>query len=282
MQFKLAKAEVHVPDGTEESPAVERVTHMGVVAHQDDLEILAYHGIASCYRSSESWFGGVVCTDGAGSPRTGPYSGTPDHEMTRIRRSEQRCAADIGRYAMVAQLGYPSAPLKEGRTESLAADLLQLLEVAQPQVLYTHNPADKHETHVAVFKAVLQACRKLPAGRRPRRLLGCEGWRNLDWLDDDNKIILDCSPEPHLAAALIGVFDSQISGGKRYELAAPGRWRANATFHDPRQTDYLSAAVYAMDLTPLILDDEIDPADFVCDQIRRFCSEVHTNLAAEF
>ena len=38
----------------------------------------------------------------------------------------------------------------------------------------------------------------------------------------------------NIADALCGVFDSQISGGKRYDSRIRGRQLANATFHDPR------------------------------------------------
>jgi hypothetical protein len=61
-------------------------------------------------------------------------------------------------------------------------------------------------------------------------VLGCEVWRNLDWLLDEDKQGLPVDDRPNLAAALSGVFDSQISGGKRYDLAVQGRRLANATF----------------------------------------------------
>jgi hypothetical protein len=54
-------------------------------------------------------------------------------------------------------------------------------------------------------------------------VLGCEVWRDLDWLLDSDKVALDSSAKPELAAALLKVFDSQISGGKRYDLATLGR-----------------------------------------------------------
>ena len=40
----------------------------------------------------------------------------------------------------------------------------------------------------------------------------------------------DLSAHESLQAALIGVFDSQICGGKRYDLATQGRRRAHATY----------------------------------------------------
>jgi hypothetical protein len=84
--------------------------------------------------------------------------------------------------------------------------------------------------------------------------LGCEVWRDLDWLLDDDKIALDAGRRPELAAELLKAFDSQISGGKRYDLAALGRRLAHATFHTSHATDWLAGITWAMDLTPLVQD----------------------------
>ena len=59
--------------------------------------------------------------------------------------------------------------------------------------MYTHNLADKHETHVAVALRTIAAIRGLPEEERPARLLGCEVWRDLDWMLDEEKVVLDLS-----------------------------------------------------------------------------------------
>ncbi|MEI9866262.1 MAG: hypothetical protein WDN00_17245 [Limisphaerales bacterium] len=59
-------------------------------------------------------------------------------------------------------------------------------------------------------------------------MIGCEVWRNLDWLGDNEKFLMDVSGHDKLAARLNGVFASQIAGGKRYDLATLGRRSANA------------------------------------------------------
>src|SRR5262249_29633515 len=66
--------DVHVPDGAEAPDAVHRTTDLGIVAHADDLEFGDLAPIAVCQDDPDRWFGGVVCTDGAGSARTGPYA----------------------------------------------------------------------------------------------------------------------------------------------------------------------------------------------------------------
>jgi len=279
MRFHNHSARFFVPDGMEPQPAVARTTHLGIGAHQDDLEFMALHGILACYGRADRWFGGVTCTNGAGSARSGVYAACSDEEMMAIRRREQETAAVIGRYGFVAQLDYPSAAVKDPGDTRLARDLEMLLELARPEVVYTHNPADKHETHVAVTVAALAAIRALPDHARPRRLLGCEVWRGLDWMDDREKVVLDVSDHEHLTAALHGVFDSQIAGGKRYDLAVAGRQRANATFLESHQTDAVDRAWLAMDLTPLIDNPGLELQGFVEAHLRAFAEDVRSRLS---
>ena len=78
-------------------------------------------------------------------------------------------------------------------------------------------------THVAAALRVICALRSFPDDLHPEKLYGCEVWRSLDWLCDEDKVVFDVSAYPNISAALIGVFDSQITGGKRYDLAAPAR-----------------------------------------------------------
>ncbi len=272
----LRLPDTFVPDEAPDDAAIARTTHLGVGAHQDDLEFMAFHGIAECYYSDEKWFGGIICTDGAGSSHSGPYAKIKPSELSRVRIQEQRLAASAGRYSFVTQLGYASKDIVRPLGSGLVADLAVLLGRMKLEVLYTHNPADKHETHVRVLVAVLQALREIPAIHHPARLLGCEMWRGLDWLDD--RVILDVGGHEHLAAALNGVFDSQIAGGKRYDLAIPGRRRANATLLDSHSGDTLAEATFAMDLTPLIGADTSDLVDFTMQFVDRFREDIRLKL----
>jgi LmbE family N-acetylglucosaminyl deacetylase len=271
-------AAVCVPDGKPLADALRRITHLGIGAHQDDLEIMAYHGIAACFGDEARWFGGIICTDGAGSPRAGGFAGYSDAQMKDQRRREQEEAARIGEYGVMAQLGYPSAAVKGSERSSLEDDLVALLERACPEVVYTHSPADRHETHVAVALASLRALRRLPDDARPRAVYGCEGWGSLDWLDDDDAVVLDVGAHPELAERLVAVFASQIAGGKRYDLAAAGRRRANATFRASHDVDVLEQAWLAMDLTPLLGEGAPDVETFVGARIERFAAGVKDRL----
>jgi len=267
-------AELYVPDGGDAVDALARTTHLAIGAHQDDLEIMAIEGILACYGRSDAWFTGVVVTDGRGSPRTGPYAGHSDDAMVAVRAEEQRKAAHLGDFSAQALLGFPSSVVKDPADRTVAALLLELLEAAQPRVVYAHSLADKHDTHVAVTLKTVDALRALPRNAWPERVIGCEVWRDLDWLDDADKVIMDASEREGLQAALLGVFDSQIVGGKRYDLAAMGRRRAHATFHQSHGVDRVTGAVIGMDLTPLLHDPAIEPADFVARHLERFQQDV--------
>ena len=72
------------------------------------------------------------------------------------------------------------------------------------------------------------------------------------------------------------MFDSQIVGGKRYDLAAAGCRLSNATFSESHACDTYTGLNYAMDLTALIKDKSLNTADYVCAYIDRFKENVKT------
>ncbi len=278
MKLQGELPEVFVPDGLAPQAALARTTHMAVAAHQDDLEIMACAGILACFQRQDRWFCGVVVTDGSGSPRDDLYRDYTDDAMRAIRRMEQRKAAVVGEYGAQILLDYPSAAVKDGSNQAPIDDIECLLEAAKPEVVYTHNLADKHDTHVAVALKVVEAIRRLPAAERPQRLYGCEIWRDLDWLVDTDKVAFDCSAHENLQAALLGVFDSQISGGKRYDLATLGRRRANATYYAAYSVDVATGITFAMDLTPLTTDPDLDIRRYLQDFVDRFAQDVKDRL----
>jgi LmbE family N-acetylglucosaminyl deacetylase len=280
MQFHNSNTDFFVPDGAAPDAALARTTHLCIAAHQDDIEIMAYHGIAECFGSADKWFSGVVATSGAGSPRSGIYGGYTDEEMQKVRLIEQRKAAYVGDYACQVQLGYSSAQVKDARETDLVDDLVKILRAAQPEIVYLHNLADKHDTHIGVLLRCIAALRAARDTVRPKKVYGCEVWRNLDWLPDDEKQVLPSSAKPNIAAALVGVFDSQISGGKRYDLATAGRRVANATYYASHGTDQETALSFAMDLTPLIENPGLSINEYVLGFIDRFRSDVGRRLTS--
>ena len=279
MKLQNATAQIFVPDDLPVGAALERITHLGIGAHQDDLEFMAFHGILECFDHNDKWFGGVTCTNGSGSARTGPYADCTNEQMMDIRRKEQNTAAVIGQYAAMIHLDYSSNAVKSATDQALKNDLKAILAASNPEVIYTHNPADKHDTHIGVVIAALQAMREMPAELRPKKVIGCEVWRNLDWMLDSEKIAMDVTGDEALAEALNGVFDSQISGGKRYDLATMGRRAANATFFESHATDKTTQLIFGIDLTPLVADEKKDIVAFVCEGIDRFKVDVCQKLA---
>ena len=103
-------------------------------------------------------------------------------------------------------------------------------------------------------------------------------WRDLDWMCDGDKVCMDASDHENLQMALLGVFDSQICGGKRYDLATMGRRRAQATFFESHGVDTRAGQVFAMDLTPLLEDPELEPFVHVLHHIDRFTDEVRKRI----
>lgn len=275
MKFSHPKADIFVPEaGADPDAALARVTHLCVVAHQDDIEIIAHAGITIALDQPGKAFGGVVVTNGAGSPRTGAYAHLTDDQMQDVRREEQRAAARLGHYTIQLQLAHPSSEVKKPAQPAVVADLVQIFSACRPEVVYLHNPADKHDTHVAVLARCLEALRSLPADKRPSQVLGCEVWRDLDWLVDSDKVALDASGHPELAPELLKVFDSQVTGGKRYDLATLGRRAAHATFHTSHATDRMSGITWAMDLTPLMNDSSATLESFTVAFIDRLRADV--------
>jgi len=279
MTFSQPDADTFVPDGSAPAVALARVTHLCIAAHPDDIEIMAHSAISDCLDQPGRSFGGVVVTDGAGSPRIGPYANFTDAQMRTTRRDEQRRAATLGHYAIQIQLAHPSASLKSSATSATARDdLTALLSACQPTVVYLHNPADKHDTHIAVLLRCLEVLRSLPAEKRPQRVLGCEVWRDLDWLVEADKVALDSGRHPELAADLLKAFDSQIAGGKRYDLAALGRRLAHATFHTAHATDKFAGITWAMDLTPLIADPALSLSAHTLAHVDRLRDDIAARL----
>lgn len=279
MQLHNKSSEIYVPYGEAVDQALAKTTHMAISAHQDDIEIMAYHGILECFGKSDKHFTGVVTTNGSGSPRDGLYADYTDEDMMKVRRVEQKKAAVVGEYCAQAFLDYKSSEVKDPANANVVDDLKKLISAAKPNVIYTHNLADKHDTHVSVALRTITALRELPAEARPEKLLGCEVWRDLDWLPDSDKVVLDVAGHENVAASLLGIFDSQVAGGKRYDLATMGRRRANATYFESHGVDVSTGLTFAMDLTPLIEDVSLDPILYVQSFIKRFDDEVKQRIS---
>ncbi len=279
MKFINSGSQIFIPDDVPEKRALSRTTHMGIGAHPDDLEFMALHGILECFQNKKNWFTGITVTNGKGSSRTNEYVNFTDKQMQKVRRKEQNKAAVIGEYSAMISLDYSSRTIKSRHRQSLVKDLKKIIEAGRPQYIYTHHPADRHDTHIAVAIAVIETLRELPRNLQPKAVYGCEGWRSLDWLVDEDKILLDVSAHENMSRSLWGVFDSQISGGKRYDLAVRGRKSANATFHASHHADQVKLQDFSMDLTSLIRNPSLNIMDYTVGFVRRLEKDVRERLS---
>lgn len=270
MKFSRSGSDLFLPGNGQPSETLSATTHLGIGAHADDLEILAFPGISACLNHPIERFTGVVVTNGSGAPRAGSYAKVSDAELIQIRREEQRQAAILGQYAAIIQLGFASADIRINPCPDLVGDLLQILQATQPRVIYLHNPADRHETHIAVLLSCLAALRQLPSAARPKEVYGCEVWGDLDWAPTSRVVRLPCPAPDDFGPSLLRCFRSQVEGGKRYDLAAAGRRRAHATFADAYSPDQAQEVLLALDLLPLIEPNPPTLQAFVSGLINEF------------
>ena len=248
-----------------------RVTHLGIGAHQDDLEIMAFHGIQKCFTSKELWFGAVTSTDGAGSPRAGEYAAWSDADMAALRRREQEKAAVLGNYGALVQLNYTSAEVKDVGTGRLKADLVKILKLCRPRSS-TRDPGRRarhargRRLHGARGHARARPGRTpddgLQRGLARPRLDGRRG----------QGPHYDISRREALSIGLIGVYDSQVEGGKRSTWIPAGAGPTPAT--SMARNDEADELWFAMDLTPLVRDAKLDVGRCVLGHIDKFQASV--------
>jgi LmbE family N-acetylglucosaminyl deacetylase len=266
-----------VPDCKNENVALQRTTALCIAAHQDDIEIMAFSAIAECFGSEEKWFTGVTVTNGAGSVRIGKYANYSNEQIIKIREVEQNTAASVGRYSAQIQLGFTSSEVKDSLNDAVINEIVKVIRQCRPEVIYTHNLADEHDTHVAVALRTIVALRNLSDDEKPKKVYGMEIWRSLDWLCKKDKVVFDASAHPNIAEASLGVYDSQIMGGKRYDVAIIGRRAANATFLESHRVDEMTQAIYSIELTELMNNNE-PPFEFIKEKIKAFEKDVENRL----
>jgi LmbE family N-acetylglucosaminyl deacetylase len=278
MEFSRSNVDIYVHKAFRKKSLEEvlaKTTHLAIGAHQDDIELMAYHGIQECYKSKGNWFTGVTLTDGRGSPRE--LKALTDRKMILIRLKEQQRAAELGQYLAQFQLGYTSDEVRMNAV-GICDDLENILIACKPEYVYLHNLADKHFTHVASSVRSIAALRRLREVWMPQKVFGCEVWRDLDWMVDSEKVPLSVSKYPDLRMKLIRVFKSQIQGAKRYDLGMEGRRRANATFFESSKVDKDTHLSFAMDLTPLVQNVSLDPREFVRKKLDGMKTEMLSSI----
>ncbi|MGM9874265.1 MAG: PIG-L deacetylase family protein [Bacilli bacterium] len=266
--------EIYYPQNRKEG----KVKYLAISAHQDDVEIMAYHGISKGYRSKKYSFAAIVTADGSGSSRTNEYKDYTDEMMKKVRIDEQKAASEIGRYHSLYLLKHPSSQIKDKNDEEIINEYMSIIEELDPEIIYTHNILDKHPTHLGVVIKVIEALRRLNKKCHVKHLYGMEVWRDLDWANDEDKLAFDVSNNKKLQKDILNVFKSQIVGGKRYDLATIGRRYANATYAKSHSVDTMNMISFGIDLTPLIKNQQLSILDFATKIINNFKSSAINEL----
>lgn len=273
LNFRNTKTDLIIPTPTEMmqfNQFLSRTTHLGIGAHPDDNEIMAYHGIGTCYDDKVKWFTGVVITDGAGGTREGAYKNFTDDELVRIRHDELLKAAKAGNFLALVHLNYTSQELKTDRKPDVRQDLVQILDTTRPEIVYIHNLFDDHDTHVSASIRSIEAIRDISSLFMPEKVYGCEVHGSLDWYPE--RIRLDVTMHPEVARQILFIFESQSENKRSYPHATISRWESQAIFD--RSNKYGPKAIsYAMDLSALVKDSGIDLGEFIQEKTQLFATE---------
>lgn len=254
---------------------LKKITHLGIGAHADDLEIIALDGIVKHFKNKKNNFFGIVVSDNKGKPRHPRYKDYSALKMQEIRKKEQIKAACLGEYAGLAFLNYPSPKIKKVKSKGEIEDKIKkLIESLMPSVIYTHSLTDRHPTHVAVALRVIGALRRLTIDKKEVKVYGVEVWGSLDWLLGKDKVVFDVSGYDELSASLLKAFKSQTYGNHRYDLGTLSRMKANAVYYKSHAFSGSTSLVYAMNLTPLINNKKLKIKKFLKYQLVSFEKDI--------
>jgi hypothetical protein len=163
------------------------------------------------------------------------------------------------------------------KDKNVIDDISKMIELLKPETIYMHNPFDKHPTHVACCLCALKAINNLKSKDYLKDVFGCEVWRSLDWVIDQDKINLDTSLHQKELTPILSVFESQIEGGKRYDTALMGRFVANATFNDSHAVDRYTNCSYIINMNDVALK-QVPVTEFVQTYLTNFANEVIKNI----
>ena len=121
---------------------------------------MAAQPILECFQQEDKWFTGVVVTDGRGSPRDSLYKNIPMRKCALfVSRNSAKQQWSV-EFAAQIMLDIPSKVIKDPSEQSCGR-YPAILRATKPKFVYTHNLADKHDTHVAVVLRVIEALREL-------------------------------------------------------------------------------------------------------------------------
>ncbi len=263
----MIELEEYIPKTAKHAP----ITHIAIAAHKDDGEMLALHGILNCY--DKGGFALIVLTDGGNCPKSGKYADVSYDDMAELRTEEQKRAATFGKYEKVYFLQLPSSSL-ETEFEEISSKVASIFnENPTIQYAYAHSLFDRHKTHINASKIAIESIRQSKYKGKIKMLYGVELWRDLDWIPENEQILLDVSGSKDFAMDLLSFFPSQ-NQSKMYNKGFCGRVVANATFSNSHSNSLASEQIRAIDMTKLVFADKNAVRAFVDEQLGKFKQEI--------
>ena len=126
-----------------------------VVAHSDD-ETIGMGGTIAKLASEGARVSVMSLTDGVSARRI------KEHEAQSNRRRSAAKAAEILNFSWVAQKNYPDNGLDTVPLLEIVNEIEHIKNELDPEIVFTHSPADLNVDHRRTFEAVLTAFRPEP------------------------------------------------------------------------------------------------------------------------
>lgn len=211
---------------------------MIVSPHPDDLEI-GMGGTAAKLIESGTEVVSFVVTDGR---RSTSRKGLDEAQIAELRKKEVREAAGILGLDVLALLDLPDA--KDENVLVIKGEFEEVVDRISPDALYLPHPEiDKHPTHKAVSKAILEKLTEMASEGKevPKHIWCYEVWTPFPSYDR----IEDITEYVEVKTALIKCHKSQLEY-KNYTEGILGLNRYRAVFDERHGvTDELYAEVFS-------------------------------------
>lgn len=251
--MKLAKGNIYVP----KEGKTGKVKYLCICAHTGDCESMAIDGIQRGYRAKKYSFACVVSADGSDVAKTGKYSEYTDGQMRAVRASEQKKAAELGRYNSLYFLKYDTSEIRDPENEAIINDYVAIIKELKPRIIYTHSVLDADPDHISVAVKVINALRKMKKGEQPTLVYGCEANRSLDWVNPAKIVAFDVSKNVRLQKELLNVHHTQQEGVKDLCKAAMGRRLYNSLYNTNTKSSDAKLVSRAINMTTLMRRKEL-------------------------
>lgn len=261
------------PAGSNIQSALAKANSIAVVAHADDALIMLPDQATAV--GGTSGLIEILVTDGAGSVL--PPGCRTQSELVALREHEEIRVAQRAGFGGVIFLRASSATVRDTGERRVTQSIAAILACTHPEILVTHNPFDRHPTHLAVLARVLDAICRVPRRAWPLRLLGGEVWGGLDFLPAEIVQAHDISAQIETIGELMRLYETQ-NINQHYDLGAVGRYLSHATFHSSHARNEAVAMALTIDMTALLGRPASSLPDFVVRWFDRARNDQLTRL----